>query len=294
MNPGFLERIRARQPELTPIAPAFPDAWRLPWWAWVAATGIFLLSWVLLLDGGSDWVRDIGPAARAWWPAPWREGFPQLPWAAALLSPLGGLADRLATAITNAASLLVLAAVARRYRGPEWVAIPVLLTPPGYWLMANGQTEWLVLLGLTFYNGLDPILILIKPQVISGVMVPRLARAGRSMLRYALPGIVVGGMSLFVWPAWPLRIWVSFSGLPHTEWNSSTWPWGIPIGLGLLILAYRSKSDLWGVLATPFLFPYVNMPSYLGPLIMIAAHWPKWFMIGWGVTWVAGICVFLL
>lgn len=261
----------------------------------MASVIVFVLSWFFLPEGGFDWRNDIGPAARSWWPNPWIHGFPQAPWAAALVSPLASAPDRLATALTNGFCMLVLAAVARRYRGPEWTAILVYLTPAGYWFFVNGQTEWLALLGLTFYNGLDPILLLIKPQVAAGVLVPRIARAGDSWKKYLLPGAIIVAFSIIVWPLWPLRIWQQFSGvLIGSEWNSSIWPWGILVGLLLLWIAMRTRDDVWGIVASPFLFPYVNIHSFLGLLIVLAARWPRWFALLWGLSWLLSSAFYLL
>lgn len=261
----------------------------------MASAFVFLLSWFFLPFGGFDWGNDIGPAARSWWPSPWVHGLPLAPWAATLLSPFGALPNRLATSLTNAICVLVLVAVARRYRGPEWTAILVLLTPPGYSLFVNGQTEWLTLLGLTFFNGIDPIFLLLKPQVAAGVLVSRITRAGRLWKKYLLPSTVFAVFSLVIWPAWPYRIWQTFSGiLIGAKWNSSLWPLGILLGLLLLWIAMRTRDDLWGVVASPFLFPYVNLSNYLGLLIVLAARWPKWFVIAWALTWALGSAFYFL
>ncbi|MFQ5943557.1 MAG: hypothetical protein ACE5JF_08395 [Anaerolineales bacterium] len=261
----------------------------------MAAAIVFVVSLFFLSEGGFDWRNDIAPAARAWWPEPWVFGFPQAPWAAAIVFPIANLPDRLATAFTNGICMLVLAAVARKYRGPEWSAILVYLSPPGFSFFVNGQTEWLVLLGLTFYNGLDPILLLIKPQVAAGVLLPRLIRAGDSWKTYIVPGAIFVVLSLVVWPLWPVRLWQSFSPvLIGSEWNASAWPWGIAVGVVLLWIAYRTRDDFWGVVASPFLFPYVNWPSYLGLLIVVAARWPRMFAIGWVLMWVLGAAFFYL
>jgi hypothetical protein len=256
---------------------------------WIFAIAVLVGSWFLFPDGGFDWRNDIGPGARTWWPSPWDEGLILAPWGALLLSPLGGLPDRFATALTNGLSVILFALVARRFGGPDWIAIPVLISPPGYWLFYNGQTEWLVLVGLLFFNGLDVAFLALKPQVALGVFLPRLKRAGDQWKQYVLPGFLIFAISLLIWPLWPLEMFEIAPILTSGSWNSALWPWGLPIGIFLLWYSWKNADDRWGVVATPFLFPYVNLPNYLGLMIVLASKWPRWTLIIWAVMWVVGI-----
>lgn len=173
---------------------------------WIFAVIVVVGSWFLFPEGGFDWRNDIGPGARHWWPAPWDEGLILAPWGALMLSPLGGLPDRIATALTNGASVIIFALVARKFGGPDWIAIPVLISPPGYWLFHNGQTEWLVLIGLLLSNGLDIPFLILKPQVAIGAILPRLKESGDQRKQYIFPGIIVFAISLLIWRLWPLEI----------------------------------------------------------------------------------------
>lgn len=242
---------------------------------WAFAVLVAIASWVYLPEGGNDWHNDIGPAARNWWPAPWEEGLPLLPWAAMLLSPLGGLPDRIATAFTNSASVVILAMVMRSLGGKDWIAIFLLATPSGYWLFRNGQTDCLILGGLLLFNGLDPLILILKPQVAAGAIVPRLGRASEYKANYLVPLAVVGTLSLLIWPGWPQALLTYAPRLITGYWNSSLWPIGFPIGALLLWHAWRTGNDNWGVAASPLLLPYVNFPSYLGLMAAFAARWPR-------------------
>ena len=261
-----------------------PLAWRLPRLplaVWLFALLVIVGSWVYLPSGGRDWREDIAPAGRAWWPAPWAEGMPLLPWAALLVSPLAALPDRLATALLNGASVIALALVVRRLGGSPWLVFPLLISPLGYWLFVNGQTDTLILAGVLMFNGLDPLILVLKPQVAAGVIVARLRRAGAGWAAYVAPLAIVGGLSLVVWWGWPLAVLEYRHMLVGSEWNSSLFPYSVPVGLALLGWAWRTGDDRWGLAATPLLFPYVNMPSYLGLLAVLAARWPRWALVAW-------------
>jgi hypothetical protein len=273
------------------IDPNIPKKLRLHPTIWFFAVAVLVGSWFLFPEGGFDWRNDIGPGVRHWWPAPWDEGLILAPWGALLLSPLGGLPDRISTALTNSLSVIIFALISRKFGGPDWIAIPVLMSPPGYWLFYNGQTEWLVLIGLLFFNGLDIPLLLLKPQVAIGAFLPRLRRAGDQWKHYVLPGFIIFMISILIWPLWPFKMPEIIPVLTAGSWNSALWPWGIPIGVFLLWYSWKTVDDRWGVAATPFLFPYINMPNYLGLLIVLAAKWPKWSLMLWAVMWIVGLVV---
>jgi len=145
--------------------------------------------------------------------------------------------------------------------------------------MVNGQVDCLVLGGLMFFNGVDPLILLMKPQVAAGAIVSRVKRTGRQWSRYVLPSLVGLGISLVVWWMWP----VAFLGPVMRQipgyWNSSLWPFGIPFGLFSLWKAWKTADERWGVVASPLLSPYVNLPSYLGLLAVIVSRWPRWTVV---------------
>jgi hypothetical protein len=277
-----LAPTRSIDPEAgTPFQPLRWRLPRLPIAVWLFALLVIVGSWFWLPTGGRDWREDIAPAARAWWPAPWLEGLPLLPWAAMLLSPLATLPDRMATALLNGASVIALALVLRHLGGSAWLVFPLLISPMGYWLFTNGQTDTLILAGLLIFNGLDPLILMLKPQVAAGAIIARLRRVGAAWGRYLAPLAVVLVLSLLVWWGWPIGLLAYRETLIGGEWNSSLWPFGLPIGVVLLWQAWRTGEDRWGLAATPLLFPYVNMPSYLGLLAVLAVRWPRWALVAW-------------
>ena len=266
---------------------AVPVGWRrLASWApspvvLLFAVAVAVASYLFLPLGGLDWRNDIAPGARHLWPAPWTEGLPLLPWAALILAPLAALPDRLATALLNAGSVVALALVIRSFGGRDWMAIPLLASPFGFWLFSNGQTDTIILAGLLLPKGADLLILALKPQVAFGVVVARLRQSGKHWPRYLAPLAVMLALSLAVWPDWPLAL-VGFAPvLIPASWNWSIWPWGLPVAAWLLWRAWQSQDDRFAVAATPFLFPYVNPPSYLGLLAVLAVRWPRWVVAGW-------------
>jgi hypothetical protein len=143
----------------------------MPHWTVIAfAALVAMLSWFLLPDGGWDWRYAYAPAARTWW-APWTQGLPLVPWAAVALVPLAAMPDRLATTLVNGSSVIAISLVARRLGGKDWYAVPVMLTPFGYWMMRNGQVDGLILAALLLSYGFDALILITKPQVAAGAIV---------------------------------------------------------------------------------------------------------------------------
>jgi hypothetical protein len=254
---------------------------------WALAAAVAVTSYVAWPQGGFDWRNDIGPAARRWWPAPWTEGLPLLPWAAVLLSPLGALPDRAATAVVNGASVVALAAAIRALGGREGMVVPLVVSPLGYYMFGNGQTDALILAGLALPRGGDLLVLALKPQVALGVVVPRLRQAGRRWPFYVLPLLIGVAISLIVWPGWPQGLLAYAPVLVPGWWNWSVWPWGLPVGAWLLWRAWRTGDDRLGVAATPLLSPYLTAPSYLGLLAAVAARWPAVIWAAWLLFWAA-------
>lgn len=250
---------------------------------WLFAAVVVVVSWVELPTGGGDWRWYFGPAARDALVDPSIRRVPNPPAISVLLWPLGLLSDRMATTVTNGLSVIVVASVTRRFGGPDWLAVPVLVSPPGYWLFRAGQIDWLPLLGLLISNGFDVVLLMLKPQVAIGVVVPRLRRAGVLWLRYLMPAAVIGFASLILWPGWPLNA-ARVAPSVDAWWNVAVWPWGLPVGGFLLWRAWKSGEEWLGVAASPFLFPFLSVQSYLGLLIVLAARWPRPALVVWAVA----------
>jgi len=81
-----------------------------------------------------------------------------------------------------------------------------LASPFGFWMFRNGQTDCLILGGLLFFNGLDPLIFALKPQVAIGALVARFKRAGVDRWRYVMPFVLALVVSLVIWWGWPLAL----------------------------------------------------------------------------------------
>lgn len=233
------------------------------------------ISWMVMPEGGIDMRDDILPSL--WnWRAPWDEGTPLFPWATLILMPLRFFTPRDATALMNGLSVVLIALLIKKFDGNILFTIPVMLSPIGYRLFTTGQTDAIVLASIFLPAGFD-LLLFWKPQVIAhafwvkGLAQPRI---------YLISGCVLLIFSWFVWGDW-LNPILKFgqTRLIGGWWNFSLWPYSIPIGVLMVYLSIKKKDLGYGIIASPLLFPYVNGPSYIGLLAVVAAKWPKIFVL---------------
>lgn len=237
------------------------------------ALAVGVVSWMVLPNGGIDMRNDILPSL--WnWKLPWEEGTPLFPWATLVLMPLRLFSARFATSSLNFISVILVALLIRRYGGNILLAIPVMLSPFGYKLFTTGQTDALVLASIFLPAGLD-LLLFWKPQVIAHIYWSRVYEKPKI---YFLSGAALLAVSWLLWGEWPLAIWkFGSTQLIGGWWDYSVWPYGIPVGILMAYLSFKKRDDGYGIIASPLLFPYVNGPSYVGLISVVAAKWPKIF-----------------
>jgi hypothetical protein len=233
------------------------------------------ISWFSLPNGGMDMRDDILPSLHNWL-APWKEGTPLFPWATLVLMPLRLFNARGATAIINGVSILLLALVIKRFKGNVLFTIPIVISPFGAALLENGQTDALILASLLLPAGLD-LLLFWKPQVCAHAFWVRFRVHPKT---YIVSAVLLVLVSFFIWGFWPREVFqFAQENLIKGWWNRALWPYAIPFGLGLVYLSIRNNDEGYGVMASPLLFPYVNIQSYIGLLVVVACKWPKIFGI---------------
>jgi hypothetical protein len=77
------------------------------------------------------------------------------------------------------------------------------------------------------------------------------------------PVVTVFGLSFLFFGNW---ITNRQPDLTAAIWNTSLWPWSIPIGLVLLAISLRDMRQDFAMAASPFMSPYVAYYSWVGVL----------------------------
>ncbi|MFB0533505.1 MAG: glycosyltransferase 87 family protein [Anaerolineae bacterium] len=235
-----------------------------------------------LLPSGFDWVRWFVPVTRGELPLYSQLGFWNPPWTLWLLMPLVALPERVGLVVTNVLSgLLVIVAIRIMDGEDAWTS---LLSLPFLWLLWLGQIDVLSLLGIavgyvatcrkdTLLMAISLSLLSVKPQI--GLIVV-LYFLLKSKLWKSLWGVVLLFLlSLWLYGAWPLKLWSVRPGLNIVKQNVSLWPYIGPLTLPIYLLCLIPQRNMLrklGLLlaANALAFPYIR-PYSLFVLVCVMA-----------------------
>ncbi|WP_162909353.1 hypothetical protein [Aggregatilinea lenta] len=217
---------------------------------------------------GVDWRNSYSPALHSVWQPYDHSDFAGFPWL--LLCVPHAL---LPLAWGNAANLVlnvsVLGAVIWVYRG-GWPALLLTFTSPVFLdLLRTNNVDWVPALAFLLPPTWGLPLLAAKPQTLGGAALIWWKRS-RFSARMLLPVLAVGALSFVVWPGWMGQLGMAHSDIRGTAWNFAPWPFAIPLGLYLLVRAYKLDDEVLAAAATPLLVPYFA-PYSLTPLLALLA-----------------------
>lgn len=111
------------------------------------------------------------------------------------------------------------------------------------------------------------------------------------MARLLAPTLAVFAVSLLVYGWWVddalrnIRTMQSV-GLPQVGWNTSVFPWGVPLGLYFAWRAWRQADEFHGVTATLLLSPYTPLYSMSLWYALFVGRARRWAAaLAWAVFW---------
>lgn len=257
----------------------------------VILLALFLGLLSVFLPPGGDWHSTFYPATRAFWsgrnPYLAVSNFTNPVWA---LIPLGPLA--LNATIGSAGMILVTIAsctIAVRYYGGSSIDVILFLTMPlSVFMFGVRNIDWLPLLGTMFAPQFGLVFVVIKPQVGFGLALYWLAcswRTGglpRTVRTFSLLGILY--LASFVVYGPPN--YNHMSKLVAYGWNLGAlfWPYGSLFSIALVVIAVKTNSRRYALLASPYFFPYFSPLSWNITLIALANR--RWIVITiWLATW---------
>jgi hypothetical protein len=127
----------------------------------------------------------------------------------------------------------------------------------------NGNVEGLVVLGFILPPQIGLFFVLCKPQFGIGVatfwIVEACLQGGiRRVVRVVAPASVAVILSFVMFGFWPARS----PNLAGVWWDSSIFPYGIPIGLILLGIAIWRQDIRFAIASSPFFAPYVTLHTW--------------------------------
>jgi hypothetical protein len=248
--------------------------------------GLFVFAFLVLtvlmsqlLPPAIDWSEVFRPAALEFLSgrSPYTiDGYNNPPWTIIFILPVAILPENIGRAIGLLIGLASFTYTAYRLGAKPIGIIFLLLSPPVLHCMLNGSIDWLVAVGFVLPPWIGLFLITIKPQMGVGVVVFWLVEAWRKdrwreVVRIFGPISVFTVLSIIIFGFWPSR----FSSHLGEWWNASLWPASIPVGLSLLVTAFRKRRMEYAMGASPCLSPYVLLHSWVGALLAMVTSLPE-------------------
>lgn len=209
------------------------------------------------------------------------------PWIYLLVSPLTALSPDLATAMLFVLTYMVYSFVILHLKATPWSACAFMLNRFSLNNAINANLDFLTVLGFALPPQIGLFFVLSKPQIGFAIALYWLVEAWRKgrireVIRVFAPVTAAYLISFLIYGLWPLKV----MGMTNNPFNSSLWPFGIPLGIFLLYKAIRDKNQLFAMGASPFLAPYVNITSYAVVLIPIIPNALVMLIVS-ALSWVA-------
>lgn len=253
-----------------------------------------------------DWLYTYAPAALAVWhgESPYSISiFFAAPWASLPLIPIALLPYALGRWCLLFIGLSAFAFTAYRLGAKPFTLCLFLLSFPVLSDIVNGNIEWMPMLGFVLPPQIGLIFVMIKPQVGIGFAIYTFVeawRAGgiRQVARIFSPLIAVFLVSFALYGFWPLHLLgtlkmaqqYSATGL---HYNLSLWPFGLLLGLPLIVKSILDKNQRLSIASGPFLSPYALLATYATALLFLIDK-PLFFFFAWLITWLPVVFKLLL
>lgn len=220
-----------------------------------------------------DWTGTFRPAALSMWRTgnPYTNGFYNPPWAILPLLPLALLPETWGRGVLIVVSLLSFAYTAKRLGASPLAMALILLSPLVVLCVQFGNIDWLVVLGFVLPPPVALFFLVAKPQVGLVMALYYAVRAWqeRKLIETVAPVTIALLLSFLVYGFWPAQA----TGLVAQGWNTSLWPYSIPVGIALTVAAVRKRE--YAMAASPCLSPYVAPYSWIGVLFALCNSVPE-------------------
>lgn len=235
-----------------------------------------------------DWVVSFRPAALAMLHggSPYDGfGYYNPPWMLLPFIPIALLPEAVGRLFVLLSGLSVFFYVAYKFNRSPIVCALFMVSYPVLGSLNTAGLDWFSMLGFVMPAPLGLIFAATKPQIGLGISLYWLVqswRSGgiRSVVRNFLPVTILFLGSVLLYGPW----FVYVSGLEDATWNVSIFPFGVPIGLTLLWMAFNKDRLDAAIAASPFLSPYYS-GSTLAVLLVPLLKNTKLFLFGWVCLW---------
>ncbi len=191
------------------------------------------------------------------------------PWILIPLIPLALLPAKLGSALAATAGFIVYILIARHFKaGRPGAGDLFAVTADALYDLYSANINWLALSGILMPPWLGLFFVTAKPQVGVGIAIFWLVQAWqqggwRQVVKTFAPITVVFLLTLPLYGLWFGRSRIML----QAPYNMSLWPYGILVGVVLLVQAIRLKRMNYAVAASPLLSPYFTFHTWGNILI---------------------------
>lgn len=245
---------------------------------------------------GVDWSIAFRPAAwellhlRSPFNIP---GYFNPPWAAFVLIPFAVFPEQVGRVLLMLVGFMAYTYTAHRLGAGKWAIVAVLLSPLVMHNMLNGNIDWLPLLGLTMPPQIGLFFVTMKPQLGVAIVIFWLVESWRiggyrETIKWFLPITIATLSSFLLYGFWPSRAAVEVD----LWWSTSLWPLSLPVGLALMVAAFRQRDMHYAMGASPCFAPYILFHSWVIALYAVVRSTPETIAAVAGL-WIVVIIRFL-
>lgn len=242
-----------------------------------------------------DWYEVYKPAAIAMISGgtPYNTpGFYNPPWALIPLLPLMILPKGVDLTVFILIGLAAIGWTAYKLESNEFGIAAIILSMPTITLFWDANIDWLVVLGFALPPQIGLFFVTLKPQIGIGVAVYWLVKTWtqggwREIIKVFGPVTGATLISFAAYGLWPM-VW---KDAPRPGYVG-LWPWSIPVGLVLLVIALRKNSIKFAIGAGPCFATFLEFHSWIGPLMALVGS-TKIIVAVVSAIWIA-LAVFLI
>ncbi len=227
---------------------------------------------------GVDWIRWFRPATLEFLAgrSPYTvEGYFNPPWLLIPLIPFAILPVKISSLLLIDIGLICYIFILYKLRIRPILGLLFLLFPTTLLVLHTINLEWLVMLGFLFPPQIGLFFVLIKPQVGVAMAIYWLIVSPQKIKTF-LPVVLAFLISFAIYEDWLPKLVMRGNKTGYFgTFDVSFFPYLVPLGLALLVVAIRKHKDGFAYMASPFLSPYVGAISYTVVLLGICKIWSE-------------------
>lgn len=162
---------------------------------------------------------------------------------------------------------------------PSWAILPLLFFSGAFMSSYVGNIEGIIVLGLVMPAPIGILLLMIKPQVGMAIVAyytldTILHKGWKKTVILLFPFTILLSVSVSIYGTW----FLNSSNIVVEKYNTiSFFPYGIPLGIALIVAGVSRKNIGYALMAIPLTTPYMIFHTWsfpiLGAILVVLPEW---------------------